>query len=654
MLIPIEEALRRYRDGEMLILVDDENRENEGDLVIAAEHITPEAINFMVTHGRGMVCMPITMDRACKLGLDPMCPDNMALHSTHFSVTVDAKEGIGTGISVSDRARTVQRMIEEDTQPEDLARPGHIFPLIAWDGGVLCRPGHTEATVDLARLAGLKPAAVLCEILNEDGTMARMPDLRAFAEKHGMVIVSIEDLINYRKQTEEPIDCDQLVSSSAAVDQPEQTSAPKSGKRYERIRGMYDILPEEIRWWRMAENAMLETARCYNYREIRFPVVEYTELFARGMGEATDVVGKEMYTFPDRKGRSLTLRPEGTASVVRAYLNEGWQTTAPFQKLFYIGPMFRYEKPQKGRCRQFHQFGIELLGSMDPSADVEVVSFAWAMMDKLGIGGLWLRLNSIGCSEDRERFRLVLKEHFAPHIEQMCSDCKRRLEENPLRILDCKEAQCQPFIESAPGSAEHLCEECATHFAAVTGSLDALGLEYQIDSRLVRGIDYYTRTVFELMSKDLGSQDTLLGGGRYDGLVETFGGPSIPGLGFAGGFERLVIILQERAQAEAEAQQQTGGIDLFLASLGDEGRAFAISLAEALRRLGLSVDFDHRGRALRKQMTLANQQQARYLLVIGGDEAESKSGKIKHMDSGEETLLELRPESILSFITEGA
>jgi len=423
--------------------------------------------------------------------------------------------------------------------------------------------------------------------------------------------------------------------------------------KYERIRGMHDILPDEIRWWRSAEAAMIETARRYNYREIRFPIVEYTELFARGMGEATDVVGKEMYTFLDRKGRSLTLRPEGTASVVRAYLNEGWQTTAPFQKLFYLGPMFRYEKPQKGRCRQFHQFGIELLGSMDPSTDVEVVSFAWSMMDRLGIGGLWLRLNSIGCAEDRARFRKVLKEHFAPHIDRMCLDCQRRIEENPLRILDCKETQCQPFIESAPGSADHLCEECATHFAAVTSSLDSLGLEYQVDARLVRGIDYYTRTVFELMSKDLGSQDTLLGGGRYDGLVETFGGPSVPGLGFAGGLERLVILLQERARAQAAdaptAQQETS-IDLFLASLGDDGRAFAMSLVEALRKLGLAVDFDHRDRALRKQMTLANQLHARHLLVIGGDEATSKSGRIKHMDSGEETDLELSPEGIFAFV----
>jgi len=418
----------------------------------------------------------------------------------------------------------------------------------------------------------------------------------------------------------------------------------------ERIRGMYDILPDEIGWWKLAEEAMLETARCYNYREIRFPIIEYTELFARGMGEATDVVGKEMYTFPDRKGRSLTLRPEGTASVVRAYLNQGWQTQAPFQKLFYTGPMFRYEKPQKGRCRQFHQFGIEVLGSLDPSLDAEVISFAWSMMDHLGIGGLWLRLNSIGCAEDRERFKEVLRTHFAPSIDQMCADCNRRIDENPLRILDCKEAQCQAIIEAAPGSADHLCPECSDHFAKVRELLDALGLDYEIDSRLVRGIDYYTRTVFELMSKDLGSQDTLLGGGRYDGLVQTFGGPPTPGLGFAGGFERLVIILQERENAKLEV----AGLDLFLATLGEDGRRVAFALAEKLRRSGLSVDIDHRGRALRKQLTLANSLHARHLLVIGDDEAVSKTGRIKNMDSGEETEISLEANSIIDFLREGA
>jgi len=417
---------------------------------------------------------------------------------------------------------------------------------------------------------------------------------------------------------------------------------------YERIRGMYDILPDEIVWWRRAEEAMIETARRFNYREIRFPIVEYTELFARGMGEATDVVGKEMYTFPDRKGRSLSLRPEGTASVVRAYLNQGWHTQAPFQKLFYIGPMFRYEKPQKGRCRQFHQFGIEALGSLDPSLDAEVIDFAWSMMQRLGIGGLWLRLNSIGCAADRERYRTALRDHFAPSLDRMCTDCQRRYDENPLRILDCKESQCQPFIEAAPGSADHLCDDCADHFAEVRRLLDHLGLSYRIDPRLVRGIDYYTRTVFELMSDDLGSQDTLIGGGRYDGLVETFGGPATPGLGFAGGFERLVIVLQERA----EQGLTNDGIDLFVATLGNASRDLALELMQAVREAGVSADIDHRNRALRKQLTLANQLNARHLLVIGDDEASSMTAKVKTMDTGVETQIPLDAVAIAAFVNE--
>ena len=424
---------------------------------------------------------------------------------------------------------------------------------------------------------------------------------------------------------------------------------------YDLVRGMYDILPEEIAWWRLAEDAVLETARRFNYREIRVPIVEHTELFSRGIGEATDAVAKEMYTFADRRGRMLTLRPEGTASVARAYLSYGWQTSDPFQKLFYSGPMFRYEKPQKGRCRQFHQYGIEVLGSLDPSVDAEVISFAWSMMIDLGLTDLSLRLNSIGCASDREVFRNVLREHFAPSLDHMCEDCKRRYDENPLRILDCKEARCQPFIEQAPGSADHLCEDCAEHFAAVRGWLDRLGLSYEIDARLVRGLDYYTRTVFELMSKDLGAQDTLLGGGRYDGLVEMLGGPSTPGIGFAGGYERLVLVLQENAKrkggnAEEKADDR---LDLYVAMLGEEGREFGIELAQALRREGIRVEFDHRGRALRKQMSQANRIHARHVLVIGGDEAESRTGKLKEMDSGNEQEISLTLETLAPALRPG-
>ncbi len=416
---------------------------------------------------------------------------------------------------------------------------------------------------------------------------------------------------------------------------------------YDLVRGMYDILPEETPWWRIVEETVRETARRYNYREIRVPIVEYTELFARGIGEATDVVSKEMYTFPDRKGRSLTLRPEGTASIARAYLSHGWQTQDPFQKLFYMGPMFRYEKPQKGRNRQFHQFGVEAIGSLDPGVDAEVIAFAWSLMRQLGLEGLRLRLNTIGCAEDRALYRALLQRHFAPSADRMCEDCKRRLEENPLRILDCKERRCQPFIQQAPGSADHVCASCADHFSAVCAHLDDVELAYEIDAHLVRGLDYYTRTVFELMSEDLGAQDTLIGGGRYDGLIEMLGGPPTPGVGFAGGFERLVLVLQQRRPDAAQRER----LDLFVAALGAQGRSMARKLAHAVRERGASVEIDHRDRALRKQLNLANQLGARHLLVLGDDEVRLGHGMLKDLDSGAEREIPLTAVRVAAALT---
>ncbi|UCF10086.1 MAG: histidine--tRNA ligase [Candidatus Bipolaricaulota bacterium] len=413
-----------------------------------------------------------------------------------------------------------------------------------------------------------------------------------------------------------------------------------------RVRGTHDILPEEIGRWRLIERTFRGIACRYNYREIRFPVLEHTELFTRGIGEATEVVQKEMYTFNDRKGRSLTLRPEGTASVVRAYVEHGLQTVEPFQKLYYLGPMFRYEKPQKGRQRQFHQYGVEAIGSLDPTLDVEVIDLAWALMAELGLGGLWLRLNSIGCAQDRARYHDVLREHFAGALDSMCDDCRRRFEENPLRILDCKQEQCQPQIASAPGSADHLCDACAEHFAEVRRLLDALGLSYELDPRLVRGLDYYTRTVFELLSKDLGAQDSLLGGGRYDDLVEALGGPSIPAVGFAGGTERLALVAEEHGRGDPADH----GIDLFLATIGDDGLDLGMRLAKELRSHGLSVDLDHRGRALRKQMERANRLSAAHLLVLGDDEATSGRGKIKRMETGVETEVEISSAALTTYI----
>ncbi len=414
---------------------------------------------------------------------------------------------------------------------------------------------------------------------------------------------------------------------------------------YESVRGMRDILPDEVGYWTKLEEAIRDIARRFNYAEIRPPIVEHTELFSRGIGEATDVVNKEMYTFPDKKGRSLTLRPEATASVVRSYVEHGMATQDPFQKLFYIGPMFRYEKPQKGRSRQFHQYGVEAIGSLDPALDVEVISVAWGLMHDLGLGGLSLRLNSIGCSEDREHYRDVLRAHFAPYIASMCQDCQRRYNDNPLRILDCKERTCQPYINDAPSTADHLCDECAEHFEAVRAHLDRLGLGYVIDPHLVRGLDYYTRTVFELVSDDLGAQDALLGGGRYDSLVGMLGGPETPAVGFAGGMERLILVLSDK-----DADRESKRIDLFLAALGEAGWELAIGLVNELRRAGLSVDVDYRRRSLRKQLMLANRLGARHLIVLGDDEATKQRARIKEMDSGEERDVALNVAAITAAV----
>ena len=418
---------------------------------------------------------------------------------------------------------------------------------------------------------------------------------------------------------------------------------------YESVRGMRDILPDETPYWAAVEARIREIARAFNYREIRPPIVEHTELFSRGIGEATDVVNKEMYTFPDKKGRSLTLRPEATASVVRAYVEHGLFNTEPFQKLYYVGPMFRYEKPQKGRSRQFHQYGVEAIGALDPALDVEVIDLAWTLMESLGLTGLSLRLNSIGCPEDRVRYRDALREYFAPRIKEMCPDCQRRYAENPLRILDCKNEICQPHIHGAPGSVDYLCDECRDHFDKVKGYLDQLGLPYRIDPKLVRGLDYYTRTVFELVSTDLGAQDALLGGGRYDGLVAQLGGPPTPGVGFAGGMERLILVLKARGLLP----ESGSGVDLFFVTIGDAARNAAVELAHALRRQGIRVDLDYRGRSLRKQMKYADQIKARYVIVIGEDEVKTSTARLKEMATGKETEVALEPEAIVERLKGG-
>jgi histidyl-tRNA synthetase len=408
--------------------------------------------------------------------------------------------------------------------------------------------------------------------------------------------------------------------------------------KVESVRGMRDILPEEARLWQALEDEIRRTFSLYGYKEIRLPLVELAELFSRGVGEATDIVHKEMYVFPDKKGQILALRPEATAQVARAYIEHGLYAKGDLVKLFYFGPMFRYEKPQKGRQRQFHQYGVEALGSLDPAVDAEVIDLAWHLMERVGLSreGLFLRLNSIGCREDRPAYREALRAFFSGRKDELCPDCQRRLEENPLRILDCKEPQCQGAIAQAPKSLDYLCETCRKHFEELLSILRDLGLSYELDPRLVRGIDYYTRTVFELCSRELGAQDALLGGGRYDDLVEMLGGPPTPGVGFAGGMERLVLVLSQRSPAQDEAPD----LDVFLVPIGEDGKRKALEILAKLRRHGIAADLDYMGRSLRKAMSVAGRR-ARYALILGPDELSQNAANLKNLRTGQASLVAL-------------
>lgn len=406
--------------------------------------------------------------------------------------------------------------------------------------------------------------------------------------------------------------------------------------KVESVRGVRDILPEEAILWQKLEDEIRRLFSLYGYKEIRPPILELAELFSRGVGEATDIVHKEMYVFPDKKGQMLALRPEATASVVRAYIEHGLYAKGDLAKLYYIGPMFRYEKPQKGRQRQFHQYGVEALGSLDPALDAEVIDLAWHLMERVGLSreGLFLRLNSIGCREDRPLYREALRSYFSAKKEELCQDCQRRLEENPLRILDCKEPQCQGAIAEAPKSLDYLCENCRRHFEELLSILRDLRLSYELDPRLVRGIDYYTRTVFELCSRDLGAQDALLGGGRYDDLVELLGGPPTPGVGFAGGMERLVLVLSQTQPVNAEAPD----LDVYVVPIGEEGRRKALEIVASLRRLGVAADLDYMGRSLRKVMSVAARR-ARYALFLGPDELAQGRLTLKDLRTGTSSSL---------------
>jgi len=407
-----------------------------------------------------------------------------------------------------------------------------------------------------------------------------------------------------------------------------KTHAPK---------GTYDLLPENASRWRYLENQIHKIFREYGFGEVRTPIFEHTELFQRGIGETTDIVEKEMFTFSDRGDRSITLRPEGTASVVRAFIEHNLAGPGAMAKLYYLGPMFRCEAPQAGRFRQFVQFGAETLGSNDPRVDAEIIALAVNFYRRLGIDDLDINLNSIGCPQCRPAYRQRLLEHLKPRAAQMCPNCQRRLERNPLRLLDCKNTTCQQLTVDIPLITETLCDDCGSHFEKLRQLLDSTGINYRINPRLVRGFDYYTKTVFEILAGDLGAQNALCGGGRYDGLVEMCGGKPTPGIGFAAGMERLMMVL--------EARQLLPEIDdrphLYLAPLGEEAQQIIFPLCIRLRGSGWIVETDLQGKSLKAQMKVADKLGARLTGVIGEDEYRAGKILMRNMETGEQELIDL-------------
>ncbi|MBS3786575.1 histidine--tRNA ligase [Candidatus Bipolaricaulota bacterium] len=407
--------------------------------------------------------------------------------------------------------------------------------------------------------------------------------------------------------------------------------------KYYAPKGLYDIKPEDMPYWHAVEREVRSTMPLYGYEEIRTPIMEKTEVFARGVGEETDVVSKEMYTFEDKGGRSMTLRPENTASVVRAYLEHKFYGKEELSKWYYLGPMFRYESPQKGRSRQFHQYGAEAIGSSDPSLDAEMISLSTDLLRSLGLEEVGLTLNSIGCPEDRNNYVNQLVEYLEPEKDRLCNDCRARLDTNPLRILDCKEESCQKVVENGPEITDYLCSECQDHFDTVKGYLNQLGLDYQLDPKLVRGLDYYTKTVFEVFSSDLGAQDALVGGGRYDGLVELFGGDPTPAVGFAGGIERLVLLLEELERVE----MKKNGLDIYLATLDEETKQTGMELVQELRNGGIRAEIDYLDKSLQGQLGYADRYGAEITAILGPRELTEGEITLRDMETGDQTTVSL-------------
>lgn len=398
------------------------------------------------------------------------------------------------------------------------------------------------------------------------------------------------------------------------------------------VRGVKDILPGEIEKWQWVENQAHQIFSRYGFKEIRIPIFENTGLFARGIGETTDIVEKEMYTFTDRGGEQLTLRPEGTASVVRSYVEHKMYTPPGLVKLYYIGPMFRYERPQAGRFRQFYQIGVEAMGSPNPMIDAETITMVMEFFHNLGLENLDLQINTLGCPECRPQYKEILKTAIKNHLGELCANCNQRYERNPLRVLDCKVERDREIARTLPKTADHLCETCRNSFAEVQSLLNIAGVRFNLNPQLVRGLDYYSRTTFEIVSGGLGAQNAICGGGRYDSLVEEFDGPPTPCFGFALGLERLVSVIP----LEKTAAIQTVP-DLFIVSLGAEARPHCFRIMHELRTQGLTVDCAYEDTSMKSQMRKANKTASRFVLILGDNEIKSAKYMLKNMSNGEQT-----------------
>jgi len=399
--------------------------------------------------------------------------------------------------------------------------------------------------------------------------------------------------------------------------------------KYSSPRGTKDILPKEIKIWQFLEEKARQIFENYNYCEIRTPIFEQTELFTRSIGSETDIVGKEMYTFIDKGDRSITLRPEETAPVVRACIENNLLGLNEFIKLYYIGPMFRYERPQAGRLRQFHQAGVEVFGSEDPLLDVEIIDLGIKYFTEIGLPDLEVDINSVGCSLCGPKFKEELKNLFRDNVDDLCENCKKRYQTNPLRILDCKEPQCQSYIKNAPASFDFICEHCKAHFDKVLNFMKQFGIKFKLNKRLVRGLDYYTKTTFEIISKSLGAQNAVCGGGRYDNLVEELGGRSTPAVGFAIGLDRLLMVLE----AQKVKKPDSGRLKAYIAVLGEEAKQKGFEILRSLRNMGVRSDMDFQGKSLNSQMKVADKLGAEFTIIIGEDELKNGLAVIRSMDN---------------------